>query len=145
MVYIQRISHEAAVIVSALKTIFTYRNIPCTLSMENSKPRRFSLTNLGVLKNPHFAGGLCYDTSIRPDDGNFCVNLAFDMTRREAVRTLARLHRRQFNSQPNTHSWITTKLALRSALAFALEMDGEVVQANKVEFKLIPKVMRCCR
>jgi diacylglycerol kinase (ATP) len=145
IVRIKRISHEAAVIVSALTTIITYRNIPCTLGLENSKSRHFSITNLGVLKNPHFAGGLCYDTSIRPDDGNFYVNLASDMTRREAIGTMVRLYRRKFKGQPKTYSWVKTKLMVRSAFPFALEMDGEVVRANHAEFKLIPKAMRCCR
>jgi diacylglycerol kinase family enzyme len=27
---------------------------------------------------------------------------------------------------------------------FALEMDGEVVQARKADFKVVPKAVRCC-
>jgi len=145
IVRIQRISHEAAVIASALTTIFTYRNIPCTLTLEEAKPRRFSITNLGVIKNPHFAGGLCYDTSVRPDDGKLGVNLSSDMTRKEAIRTMVQLYKRKFHGQPKTYSWFAKKLMIASATLFDLEMDGEVARANRAEFKLISEAMRCCQ
>lgn len=145
LVRIQRISHEAAVVVSALKTIFTYRNIPCTITLERDRIRRFLITNLGVIKNPHFAGGLCYDTSVKPDDGLFGVNLATDMTKREAIKTMVGLYKKKFQGQLKTYFWWARKLSVASARTFDLEMDGEVVRANWVEFKLIPKAMRCCQ
>jgi len=145
IVRVQRLSQEAAIVVSALKTIFSYRNIACTLTLGKSEGRRFHLTNLGVIKNPHFTGGLCYDTSIKPDDGKLGVNLCSDMTRFEALKILVRLYKRQFRGVPKTYSWYANKLSVTSALPFALEMDGEVVSAHQAEFKLMPKAMRCCQ
>ncbi len=86
---VQSISHEAAVVASALQTIVCYQNIAAELSLERRPARTFKITNLGVIKNPHFAGGLCYDTAIRPDDGRFGINLCAGMTKWEAVKTLA--------------------------------------------------------
>lgn len=143
--FIQRFSLETAIVVSALKTIFTYRNIPCILNSEKSTPLRFLLTNLGVIKNPHFAGDFCYDTPVEADDGNLRVNLCSDMTRLEAIKTLARLYNHQFHGLPKTSSWSATQISVSSKQSFALEMDGEVVKASFVEFKLMPKVLRCCR
>jgi diacylglycerol kinase family enzyme len=145
MVRIQRISHEAAVVVSALKTIFSYRNIPCTLTLDTANPRYFSITNLGIVKNPHFAGGLCYDTFVKPDDGKFGVNLSSDMTRREAVKTMLGLYRQKFQNQPKNNSWLAKELSITSPKTFDLEMDGEVVRANEARFKLISKTLRCCQ
>ncbi len=145
IVRIKRFSHDCAVVASALKTIFSYRNIPCTLTLGKSESRSFHLTNLGVIKNPHFAGGLCYDTCLKPDDGKLGVNLCAGMTKFETIKTLARLYRRQFRGQPKTYSWNVNTLSVESALPFALEMDGEVVSARHAEFKLLPKAMRCCR
>jgi len=145
IVRIQRISHEAAIVVSALKTIFSYRNIPCTITLDTVSPRYFSITNLGVVKNPHFAGGLCYDTLVKPDDGKFGVNLSSGMTKLEAVKTMVGLYRQKFQNQPKNNSWLAKKLFITSAMPFDLEMDGEVVRANRVRFKLIPKALRCCQ
>jgi diacylglycerol kinase (ATP) len=145
VVRIKRFSHDCAVVASALKTIFSYRNIPCTLTLGESEASSIHLTNLGVIKNPHFAGGLCYDSCVKPDDGKLGVNLCAGMTKFETIKTLARLYKRQFRDQPKTHSWNVNKLSVESALPFALEMDGEVVSAQHAEFELLPKVMRCCR
>lgn len=142
---IQGISIEAAIAISALKTIFSYKNIPCTLTLEKSKRHRFFLTNLSVIKNPHFAGGLCYDTRIKPDDGYFGVNLCADMKKHETINTLVSLYRHQFQGLPKTHFYFATELSVSGSFPFALEMDGEVVQANYAEFKLIPKAVRCCQ
>ncbi|NIO48880.1 MAG: hypothetical protein GTN73_05505 [Candidatus Aminicenantes bacterium] len=145
IVWIKRFSHDGAVVASALKAIFSYKNIPCTLTLGKSEARNFHLTNLGIIKNPHFAGGLCYDTCIKPDDGKLGVNLCAGMTKFETIKTLAKLYKRQFWGQPKTHSWYVNKLCVESALPFALEMDGEVVSAQYAEFELLPRAMRCCR
>lgn len=142
---IQRFSQETAIIVSALKSIFTYRNLTCSLNFLNSRPKDFKVTNLGVLKNPYFAGDLCYDTLIEADDGRFGVNICSGMTKLEAVKTLMRLYLHQFHGMPKTYSMYATQISVESQQSFALEMDGEVVQASFAEFKLIPKALRCCR
>lgn len=144
MELIQRFSIETAIIVSALKTVFTYRNIPCTLTSEDSRLSRFQLTNLGVIKNPHFAGSLCYNTAVEADDGRLGVNLCSDMTKLEVIKTLTRLYMHKFNGLPKTYSWSTTQISVSSKQPFALEMDGEVVNASYAEFKLMPKALRCC-
>lgn len=143
--FIQRFSVEAAIVASALKTIFTFRNIPSLLNSEYFGLTRLFLTNLSVIKNPHFAGGLCYDTIINPDDGKMEINLCYDMSRLEAVKTLVKLYKHRFIGQPKTESWSETSFSISSRRPFALEMDGEVVEADYAEFSLIPQALRCCR
>jgi diacylglycerol kinase family enzyme len=141
---IQKFSIEGAIIASALKTIFTFHNIPCQIALQGAAPLSCRLTNLGVIKNPYFAGGLCYDTPVKPDDGRLGVNLCAGMTIIESIKTLARLYKRQFRGRLKTYSWSTTGLSVSSEQPFALEMDGEVVPAKRAEFELLPKRVRCC-
>lgn len=143
--FVQRFSHETAVIISALKTIFSYSNIPCYLSLQNCSQKRYLLTNLGIIKNPHFAGNFCYDTPVEADDGKLGVNLCSAMSKWEAIRTLISLQRHRFRGLPKTCSWDATRVEVESQKPFALEMDGEVVEASYAEFRLIPKALRCCR
>lgn len=140
----KRISPDLAVVVSALQTIARYRNIPAALSFDQQLGHAFRVTNLGVIKNPHFVGSLCYDTAVRPDDGRIGVNLCAGMTKWEAVMTLLRLYRRDFTGRPKTHTWFARELALESREPFALEMDGEVVKTNWAVFSVLPGEMRCC-
>jgi len=141
---VQSISHEAAVVASALQTIVCFQNIAAELSLERHPARKFKITNLGVIKNPHFAGGLCYDTAIRPDDGRFGVNLCAGMTKWEAVKTLLRLYRKDFSGHPKTFSWSGREFGLESRAPFALEMDGEVVKTDRAYFRILPGLIRCC-
>ncbi len=140
----KRLGHEAAVIVSALLTIGRYKNIPAGLGLEGRPLESFRITNLGVIKNPHFAGGLCYDTIIRPDDGTMAVNLCQGMGKGEAVRALLRLYQKKFSGYSKTRSWTAREFRVQSRKPFALEMDGEVVSAARADFSILPGRMRCC-
>jgi diacylglycerol kinase (ATP) len=142
--FIQKLSIEGAILASALKTLFTFKNIPCQIALNGTAPQIFMLTNLGVIKNPHFAGGMCYDTTIQPDDGKLGVNVCHDMTIGEAIGTLIKLYQQQFQGRPKTQTCLINKLSVKSDRQFALEMDGEVVQTNEVKFEVLPKAMRCC-
>ncbi|MFQ6108242.1 MAG: diacylglycerol/lipid kinase family protein [Candidatus Aminicenantales bacterium] len=143
--WIQKSSVEAAIMVSALFTILTYRNMACILRIGNSDPWPFSLTNLGVVKNPHFAGRLCYDTRVRKDDGKMGINLCYSMRKWEVIKTLCSLSRKKFRGLLKTRSWYSKEVEIASSLSFALEMDGEVVQASWARFKILTKALRCCQ
>jgi diacylglycerol kinase (ATP) len=142
---LQKYSIEAAIAVSALRTIFTYRNIPCRVRIGDRSPFFIPVTNLGIIKNPHFAGALRYPLDIGPRDGNLGLCLCRGMSRPEAVRILVRLYQGRFPDLPGTSSWISSEAAVSSGRSFALEMDGEVVRTRNAGFRVLPKVLRCCR
>jgi diacylglycerol kinase (ATP) len=142
---LQKVSINAAIIATALRTILAYHNIPCQLIIENREEEEILLTNLGVIKSPHFTGSLCYDTPISPDDGQLGVNLCYDMSLWERIGILSALSNHHFQGRPKTKTWLAKRLSLKSEKAFALEMDGEVVQTKSVEFSVMPKKVRCCR
>jgi diacylglycerol kinase family enzyme len=100
---------------------------------------------LGVIKNPHFAGGLCYGTEIKPDDGKLGVHLVFGMKKVEVIKTMASLYKHRFPCHSKTKKWITPSVMVECDTPFALEIDGEVVETNKVKFDLLHKVLRMCR
>jgi diacylglycerol kinase (ATP) len=141
----KKISQDAAVIACALNTIFTYSNIPCTLTLDKNSRFSTHLTNLGVIKSPHFAGGLCYDMKVGPGDGNLGVNIGTNMSKYEAVRTLARLYRKKFSGYLKTQSLWAKRVLIESSSSFALEIDGEVVSATYADFRIIPQAVWCCR
>lgn len=142
---IRRMSVEASVIYCALKTLFKYTNIACAVEIPNQQKREFPITNLGVIKNPHFAGGLCYGTDIKPDDGKLGVHLAFGMRKCEVIKTLVNLYKHRFPRGAKTRTWFPPKLTVRSEDLFTLEIDGEVITTDYVKFDLLNKVLRICQ
>ena len=142
---LQHFSVEAAIAASAVWTIFSYRNRSFRIQVDDRPPFQAMLTNLGILKNPYFGGGLHYDLPIAPDDGRLCICLSESMSRFQAVRTLVRLYQGRFKGLPGTASWTASRVSVvAGSRCFALEMDGEVVQARKADFKVVPKAVRCC-
>jgi diacylglycerol kinase family enzyme len=145
---VKRLRHksvEASIIYCALRTLFAYKNIHCTLMLNAEKPKDIQLTNLGVVKNPHFAGGLCYGTDIKPDDGKLGIHLAYGMRKYEVIKTMANLYKHRFPRHSKTNTWITPKLTVECDNPFALEIDGEVVDTNYVQFDLLKKTLRICQ
>ncbi len=141
----RKISVEAAIVACALKAMFTYRDIPCQLSIDDGEPKQLPVTNLGIIKNPHFAGHFCYDTPIKPDDGELGINLCGGTSMLERVGLIAGLAKARFQGRPKTNCWSATHLTVESNRTFALEMDGEVVQTSCARFSVIPKTVRCCK
>jgi diacylglycerol kinase family enzyme len=138
------LSVDAAIVASVLHTLATYHDVPCRIAIDGTEIGGFSVSNLGVIKNPHFAGSFCYDTPIEPDDGAVGVNLCERLTRFQALATLAALRRGRFVGRPKTRSWIARRASVEGDRTFALETDGEVVRARTAEFSVVPKRVRCC-
>jgi diacylglycerol kinase (ATP) len=141
----RKLSVDAAIVASVLRTLATYRDVECRLTIDGADQGSFSVSNLGVIKNPHFAGSFCYDTPIEPDDGRLGVNLCERLTPFQALATLAALSRRRFSGRPKTRSWIGERVSVEGDRSFALETDGEVVSARRAVFTVLPKRITCCR
>jgi diacylglycerol kinase family enzyme len=141
----RKFSVDAAIVASVLGTVASYRDIGCSLTLDGSYTGDFSVSNLAVIKNPHFGGSFCYDTPIAPDDGQLGINLCERLTPLQALATLAALRKHRFLGRPKTRSWIGTRVSVRGDRTFALETDGEVVRARSAEFGVIPKAIRCCQ
>jgi diacylglycerol kinase family enzyme len=142
---IRAVSVEVAILSSALKAIVNDGAVSCRIAVDGGTPERLSITNLGVCKNPHFAGSLCYDTPVAPDDGKLCVNLCHDLSLPEKLRMLYALSRRRFSRLPKTRSHLVERLTVACDRAFALEIDGEIDYTRSARFRVIPKAVRCCR
>ena len=142
---IRKWSVNAAIVATALKTVLDYRNIACRLSADRRTCEDVVVTNLGIVKNPHFAGSLSYERLVLPDDGLLGVHLCERMSRMQAIMTLLRLSRGKFQGRPNTRTWRATQLSIESEHAFAVELDGETVRTRTAEFSVVHKALRCCQ
>jgi diacylglycerol kinase family enzyme len=141
---VQRFSVNAAVMAAAVKTMLAYRAIPCRLCIDEGRVENVNVTNLGVVKNLHFAGSLRYDTAVERDDGILGVNLCHDLSPVETAGILAALGRGRFCGRKKTRQWKARGLTIESRQRFALEMDGEVVETRFARFNVVPRAIRWC-
>jgi len=142
---VRRVSVDAAIVASVMRTLARRRDIQCRIAVDGSDAGSFRVSSLGFVKNPHFAGAFCYDTPVAPDDGRMSVHLCEGLTRLEVLTTLAALSRRRFAGRPKTRTWVGRRALVEADVDFALEMDGEVVYARRVEFSVVPRALLVCR
>jgi diacylglycerol kinase family enzyme len=101
--------------------------------------------NLGVVKNPHFAGSLRYDSPHQPDSGSFHVHRLGALSRTGLVRALVRLARGRFAGGRATRSWLAREATVTNGGdPFLVECDGEVVEVRIARFSIVPEKLRLC-
>jgi diacylglycerol kinase family enzyme len=120
-----------------LKTILTFQNITAKLKYDDTE-KKIVLSNISILKNPHVSGNFKFDQLIKLDDGQLGLNLCIAMSKFELIKTLIDLARGSFSGKRNRVSIYTKRVNIDLPNLVALEMDGEVVLANNIEFSLIP-------
>jgi diacylglycerol kinase (ATP) len=140
----KRLSMNAAIVTSVIEALLAFRDVPCHIRVDANDEGCFSVSNLGVIKNPHFAGTFCYDTEIGPCDGRLGVNLCERLNPFQVLTTLSALRRRRFTGRPKTRTWVGITARVVSDVEFAIETDGEVSFARSATFQVVPRALTCC-
>jgi diacylglycerol kinase family enzyme len=120
-----------------------YKNLSTELSV-NGDCISTNITNLGIMKNPHFSGDFYYDSQADYTNGKFDVHLAYDMNRFEVLNLMKALMHDSFSQLKKTKSWQTDRIKITSENNLAVEFDGEVVIVREVEFKIVKKFIKVC-
>lgn len=129
-----------AITYAALRTMIHFRNFEAHLSF-SGQDKSIRLSNLAVLKNPHFSGNMRYDQEIGKADGWLGLNYCEDMNRRQLIGTMSDLGKGRFQGKPKRHSEMIRSLFVEVSLPVALETDGEVIKGTQFEFQIHPKTI----
>lgn len=142
--WLKRVSPGRGIGYAALRTLARYRSREMTLHLDGADTLRTRVLNLGIVKNPHFAGGLRYDSRYQPDSGRMDVHLLRDVSILRAVAAFWRLARGRFAGQRGTQSWQATRVEVAADQPFALEGDGEVTLVREASFTVNPRLLQVC-
>lgn len=141
---LKKVHTGSAILLAAAETIAGYKNIPVCLSRKESE-QHCNVTNLGILKNPHFSGSFRYDDAAVYNDGLLRVYLAGDMNKREIPSLMNALARGKFRRVAKTSSFSAEKLAVSAEQEFTVECDGETVKTKKAIFSVYKEAVKVCR
>jgi diacylglycerol kinase family enzyme len=142
---LKRISPWRGIVYAAVREIVEYRSRPMVLSLDDGTPFKVSVKNLGIIKNPHFSGDLCYDTPYEPDSGDFFVHLLEQVSAPRLASTVWGLFHNRFTGQKGTRSWRARRVSVAGDQPFAIEFDGETIVARQATFELLPRLIQVCR
>lgn len=132
------------ILYAALRSIVRHRSANRWVQVASGPSKRTRVTNLGVVKNPHFSGSFSYDSSFDPTSGRFHVHLCEDMSLAETLWVLWHLSHGRFTGVPHTATWTTDRLFVTAAAPFPVEFDGEVIRTQKASFSIAPNRLEVC-
>ncbi|WP_225728802.1 MULTISPECIES: diacylglycerol kinase family protein [unclassified Nocardia] len=134
---------SAAIAATALWNIATHS--PLTLRLHGTDwTHTAPVTNVGVLKSVHFAGGMRYDTPVTNADGMFDVNIWAAAPRLRILGLIAGLYRGRFTGSPLATCLRDTAVELRPANPAPLELDGEITIVESARLQVLPRALRVC-
>ena len=135
---------NGAIYYAALYSIVKHRNIAVTIGSGINHGEPVRLSNLAIIKNPHFSGSMRY--AVLPDYQNkeFEIFSCHDMHRSDLVRLLYHCAHGGTNSLPNINSWKGDSLSVRAATDFAVEYDGEIIRTTTCRFSIFPTSIKVC-
>jgi diacylglycerol kinase (ATP) len=143
LAWLKRRFVDGAVVEAALATLLRHANVPAFVRVDGEE-QPFAISNLSVMKTPFLSGVLRYDTPIAADSGLLAVNLCHDMSRGALLRVLTGLARGRFTGRPRTRHWTTHALEVELSRPAPLELDGELAEARRVRFDVLPRRILAC-
>jgi diacylglycerol kinase (ATP) len=133
-----------AILYAALKTIFTYKNIEVKIISDQSERNSFSVSNLSIIKSPHFSGDLCYPNEADYQNGLYDIYLTHSMNKLDLIRLLISLGKRIFPENKKTIHSKTPKFIIKSQSNFRVEFDGEIITTNYAECYIQKEYLKIC-
>jgi len=142
--FLKRTNVPSAIVYAALSSLLLYKNQPVRLSSPALGTLSTSITNLGILKNPHFSGELRYDAVCDYSNGRFVVVACSEMNIPQRYALFRALQEGSLSGLEQVRTWSTPALDLESESPIAVELDGEIVMAQKAHFEVQPHALRVC-
>ena len=135
---------EGTIWYAALETLFTAKNIPTEIRVEDERVKT-ELTTFSAFINPNVSGNFRYDFEISAQSDYLGVALCESMGIPARVRTMFSMTQGKFVGLPKTRIWRAREIEISPSKPIALEMDGEVSLARHIRIKLLRNALRVCQ
>jgi len=142
--FMKRRSRSAAMALAAARAVWSARPWAVRLAVDGVHLGLASLSNLAVVKNPHFTDSLYYDSPVEPASGRFWVHVVHAASRVRLLHVLAGLARGQFVGTMGTASFPARTLDLHADRPLPVEADGEVLVTRAARMTVCPRAVRVC-
>jgi diacylglycerol kinase family enzyme len=133
-----------AILYSALKTIFSYKNIEAKIIFNSNESYLFQISNLSIIKNPNISGDLSYPSDPDYQNGLYDIYLTHSMNKLNLINLLKSLSNKVFPKNEKTKYCKTSKIKVSSESEFLIEFDGEVIKTNYAEFSILNRYLKVC-
>ena len=140
---LKSINTQSAITYTAVKNIFSYKNFFAAIK-SNNLSFEANISNIGIIKSPHFTGSLRYKSDPLLDNGLFDVHLYKSLSKVKLLKLFFNLSNSKADESFNKKFWRTDRVSISSETEFAVEFDGEVITTKSAEFSVIPRLIKVC-
>jgi diacylglycerol kinase family enzyme len=144
LAWLKQRSPDLAVMQASMETVLGYRPTRLWLAVDGQPKGWRSVATLSLLKTPWLAGQLHFDTPVAPDSGWMRVNLFESAGRAGLLKLLAALRRGEFRRLMHAQSWCARDVELRFDRAEPFELDGELIEAQRIHASVLPRRLALC-
>lgn len=140
-----RLSGEARFALAALRALARWREREIRVRLDGGEWRVLRTNIAAVMSGTHAGGGMNFAPHARPDDGLLDVVTARDLSRREIVRELARIHGGGHLANPKVRVERGARVRIETTDArdhLGIEADGEPRGHTPVELRVMPRALR---
>lgn len=120
-----------------LQTIFHFKDIHVSLSVDDEEPRERDILVLAVGNGRFIGGGIPIAPSAIPDDGLLNVLVVHGMTKPRMLSVLPGLLKGKIESFPETTHQLARKVSLK-ALGIRVNIDGEIITMDHADIEVVP-------
>ena len=120
-----------------LQTIFHFKDIHVSLSVDDEEPRERDILVLAVGNGRCIGGGIPIAPSAIPDDGLLDVLVVRGMTKPRMLSVLPGLLQGKIESFPETTHQLARKVSLK-APSIRVNIDGEIITMDHADIEVVP-------
>ena len=133
-------STNLAILWTIAQTLLKYKNIELKIAY-NEKQIATNVTNLSIAKNPNVSGSFCYDVDPGNNSGFLGFYLAENFKRQQIPGLLYSLYLKRFSETKNCKTALVQSVEINSAKPVSLETDGEIIEASRFRFSVLPSAL----
>ncbi|WP_319481618.1 diacylglycerol kinase family protein [uncultured Draconibacterium sp.] len=138
--FLKPLSTNLCILWTIAQTLLNYTNIHLEIAYDE-KQFSTSVTNLSIAKNPNVSGSFCYDVDPGTDSGCLGFYLAENFKRQQIPGLLYALYQKRFSQTKNCKTALVQSVEINSAKPVLLETDGEIIEACRFRFSVLPRAL----
>ncbi|MFQ5458768.1 MAG: diacylglycerol/lipid kinase family protein, partial [Myxococcota bacterium] len=127
---------------ATLVTLFTYRNRPVHLRVDDVLDEECVIQHVTVANGQYFGGGMWAAPEAALDDGLFDIIISGDITKREMILHGGDIYKGEHLAHPKNRFLRGRRVTASAAEATLIDMDGEQPGRLPVTLEIVPAAVR---
>lgn len=139
---IKYIKEDMAYIISIFKTLFKHKSKQFKVMLDGKENCHKKILLLAVANGRFYGGGIPIAPHAQLDDAKIDICLVRDLKLGKILTIIPKLFKARHEEDKAIEVYKVKKIEIESDEIFRLNIDGEILQTNKVKMEIIPQAIQ---